>query len=223
MNPEVCVTQDGSLTLYQPSVGECYHSTYGARSESEYIFIDCALKPLGKGIKRVLEVGFGTGLNTLLTWQYAQKEQIPIYYHTLERYPLSETVYQVLIAQWPHREEVLQLEQIHQSSWQKAIQLNPYFTLYKEYGSAEEGGVWSRGEKQFDAIYMDAFSPDKCPELWSQNFLQQLYEVTASGGYLATYCAKGEVRRRLTATGFEVRRTPGPPQGKREILVAYKK
>ena len=72
-----------------------------------------------------------------------------------------------------------------------------------------------------DAVYLDAFSPDVNPELWTSAFLARLYTVTKPGGRLATYSAKGQVRRDLEAVGFAVEKRPGPP-GKREMLVAVK-
>ena len=74
----------------------------------------------------------------------------------------------------------------------------------------------------FDAIYLDAFSPDVNPELWSETFLAGLATALSAGGVLVSYSVKGEVRRRLARLGLEVARHPGPPAGKREMLWARK-
>ncbi|WP_394798240.1 MnmC family methyltransferase [Porphyromonas gingivalis] len=71
--------------------------------------------------------------------------------------------------------------------------------------------------KPIDLIYFDAFSPEAQPELWCEEIFTRIVATCRSGAVLATYCAKGEIRRRLTRAGFHMERLPGPP-GKREIL-----
>ena len=73
-----------------------------------------------------------------------------------------------------------------------------------------------------DVVFFDAFGPDKQPEMWTSSMFRKVADLTASGGILVTYSAKGEVRRRLIAAGFSVERLPGPP-GKREMIRGTKK
>ena len=84
-------TKDGSSSLLHTELNETYHSTHGALQESVYVFIDRGFtEALNQGKKQIsiLEIGFGTGLNALLTLLEAQRIQVNVAYETLEAYPL---------------------------------------------------------------------------------------------------------------------------------------
>ncbi|MDO4691694.1 MAG: tRNA (5-methylaminomethyl-2-thiouridine)(34)-methyltransferase MnmD [Porphyromonadaceae bacterium] len=217
--PSCHLTEDGSLTLYNATLGEHYHSTHGAMQESMHIFIHAGLlfraslddkKPL-----RVLEIGFGTGLNALLSLEQAQLIERPLHYTSLELYPVPKEIYHQLSYQTPHDTPRATLIALHEATWGENYKLNEYFTLRKE--AVDLLAYTPQGE--VDLIYFDAFSPETQAELWSEEIFRRLYEHTAAGAVLVTYCAKGEVRRRLQRAGFVVSRLPGPPD-KREILRA---
>ncbi len=89
---ELRVTGDGSHTLYVPALDEHYHSHFGALTESKHIFIDAGLASLTSKKVSILEVGFGTGLNALLTAMHASDNQVTIHYVTLEKYPLDPSL-----------------------------------------------------------------------------------------------------------------------------------
>ncbi len=234
-------TDDGSATLFVPELNEHYHSTKGARTESQHIFINMGLKASSATSPRVLEIGFGTGLNAWLTLKEAERSGRNIHYTGLELYPLAWqtveqlgyissdeqlTIYRKQSAtgepSTPNEEEqqpaIELFKQLHTSPWEKDVQLTPHFTLRKIETDVNQ---WIT-EKRFDTIYFDAFAPEKQPEMWSQELFNRLYVLLDKGGILTTYCAKGIVRRMLQTTGFTVERLPGPPGGKREILRARK-
>jgi len=77
MYTRLIITSDGSHTLYVPGMDEHYHSHFGALTESLHIFINTGLASLGPGPVTILEVGFGTGLNALLTAIHAEKTKLP--------------------------------------------------------------------------------------------------------------------------------------------------
>lgn len=85
-------TEDGIPTLYLPRMDEHYHSTKGALAEARHVYIDSALRASGKKEINVLEIGFGTGLNTFLTFLESQKKGLRINYTTFELYPLSPDI-----------------------------------------------------------------------------------------------------------------------------------
>lgn len=216
--PQLALTEDGSPTLFAPTVGEHYHSTHGALQESLHIFIRLGLRHRCEaGVKperplRLFEVGLGTGLNTLLTATEAERLSVPIHYYSVERYPLTPEVYgQLAFAGL----DTSLLQAIHTAPWGEDVPLTPYFTLHKLQGDLTE----LRLPHTLDLIYFDAFSPESQPELWEEGIFQSLFDATEAGAVLTTYCAKGVVRRRLQAVGFFVERLPGPP-GKREVLRA---
>lgn len=207
-------TDDGSATLFVPELNEHYHSTKGARTESQHIFIDMGLKASEALAPRILEIGFGTGLNAWLTLEEAERSERNIHYTGLELYPLEWQ----MIAQLDYAANQELFEQLHTAPWQEAVAITPHFTLLKMEVDANK---WQT-EESFDLIYFDAFAPEKQPEMWSQELFNRLYVLLNDGGILTTYCAKGVIRRLLQAAGFIVERLPGPPGGKREILRARK-
>lgn len=217
---EIEKTADGSYTLFVPELDEHYHSVKGALTESEHIFINMGLKHSSATTPRILEIGFGTGLNAFLTSLEAQKEKRNIFYTTIEKYPLDmETIkrldYPELIA--PEESELFY--SIHSVAWNSPQTVSEYFTIEKVEGDFTEYHF----KKGYDIIYFDAFAPEKQPEMWSQELFDNLYEVLNDNGILTTYCAKGVVRRMLQKAGFTVERLAGPPGGKREILRGIKK
>lgn len=219
-------TDDGSATLFVPELDEHYHSTKGARTESQHIFIDMGLKASTAASPRVLEIGFGTGLNAWLTLKEAESSCREVHYTGLELYPLAwEMVEQLGYISSSEQQHAAELfKQLHTAPWEKEIRLTPHFTLLKQETDANLLKAETDINKlsSFDVIYFDAFAPEKQPEMWSQELFNRLYVLLNKDGILTTYCAKGIIRRMLQAAGFIVERLPGPPGGKREILRARK-
>lgn len=212
-------TADGSYTLFVPELNEHYHSVKGALTESEHIFINMGLKHSQIQSPRILEIGFGTGLNAFLTLIEAEKAQRTVYYTTIERYPISDEIVQKL--SYPELicpEKAKEFFTLHQAPWNTDVFISPYLTLNK----INDDFTSYQFSKGYDIIYFDAFAPEKQPEMWSQPLFDNLYECLNKGGILTTYCAKGTVRRMLQSSGFTIERLPGPPEGKREILRATK-
>ena len=212
-------TADGSYTLYVPELDEDYHSVKGALTESQHIFIDMGLKHSTVPSPRILEIGLGTGLNCFLTLLTAEETERHIHYTGIERYPLDmETISKLDYPSLIHKGHETDYFAIHQTPWEKDVELSPWFTLHKLEGDF----TCYTFDKGYDIIYFDAFAPEKQPEMWEQSLFDKLYHVLNEGGILTTYCAKGVVRRMLQTAGFKVERLPGPPGGKREILRATK-
>lgn len=214
MNYELIITEDGSHTLFVPTIDECYHSTHGAVQESRHIFIEAALKQCLKPEISVLEIGFGTGLNAFLTLVEAERVGKRIEYTSLEKYPLAVDKALLLnYADGYSPELKTGFELLQTSSWNRKVSIGPFFTIEKleaDFTQFDFAGM-------YDVVYFDAFSPEKQPEMWSEELFRRIYEHCNPGAILTTYCAKGVVRRAMQAAGFNVERLPGPP-GKREIL-----
>lgn len=216
MKQELLITEDGSHTLQHKELDESYHSIHGAIMESRHVFIEAGLKLFKPTKLRILEVGFGTGLNAYLTLLEAEKHQLSIDYQTLERYPIAVDTaaslnYPALLS--PDRSEAFQL--MHTAPWDAVTQISERFKIEKR----KVDFTLCNFEGNFDLIYFDAFSPDKQPEMWTEKRFQLLYDHCNEGAVLTTYCAKGAVRRALQQAGFTVERIAGPP-GKREMLRA---
>ena len=213
-------TEDGSPTLYNPLFGEHYHSIHGAVQESMHIFIEAGLHSWLKNNStkqslHILEVGFGTGLNALLTALDEQSKELSLHYTSLELYPVQEEMYSQLHFDIKHRDSDKCLQELHSTPWNTAISLqcNPHFTLEKRHCALQEFST----THPIDLIYFDAFSPEAQEELWDEAIFKALYDKSHSGAIIVTYCAKGEVRRRLQRAGWQVERLAGPP-GTREML-----
>ena len=218
-------TEDGSATLFVPELNEHYHSVKGARTESQHIFIDMGLKASTAIQPHILEIGFGTGLNALLTLETAEQEKRPVHYTGIELYPLSWEEVDIL----NYSDNPL-FKELHTTSWNKDVNITPCFTLHKIKGDVNrvisDKQLAVIGEPpanySFDLVYFDAFAPEKQPEMWSEELFRNIYACMNDNGILTTYCAKGVILRLLQAVGFTVERLPGPPGGKREILRATK-
>jgi tRNA U34 5-methylaminomethyl-2-thiouridine-forming methyltransferase MnmC len=217
------ITEDGSHTIYLPEIKETYHSTHGAIRESEHVFIRHGLKyaqQQGKKNIKVFELGFGTGLNALLSWIYAVRNQISINYHTIEAYPLTREDTEVLnyTSLIDAANATDKFDKIHQCAWNEVVGLSPCFQLQK----IEQLMQGFRTDMQFDVCYFDAFAPSKQAEMWEIAVLEKVNNLLVPQGVLVTYCAKGQLKRDLKSLGFEVESLPGPP-GKKEMVRAVKR
>ncbi len=216
---QIVTTSDGSHTLFIPAMDEHYHSVHGAVRESGFIFVNtgfnfCEADPLF-----LFEVGFGTGLNVLLTAMMNLGVKREVHYMSIEKFPLSGDIINSLnYGNFVTGEGKLIFDRIHSCQWNMPCEISDNFTLTKISGDLLTDDI--AGE--FNLIYFDAFGPDKQPEMWSDDVFKKIAAHTLKNGILVTYSAKGEVKRRLRKYGFEVSLLPGPP-GKRQMIRAVKK
>lgn len=223
MKREIIKTADGSSTIYLPELNEHYHSKHGAIQEAQHVFIRMGLSEV---ISRrdpseisILEIGFGTGLNALVTWQEILSKNIAIKYTGVEAYPVSEQ--EVASLNFP--EELSEstgrsfFQRMHAGTWEETHRLTERFTLTKQKKFFTE----IEDQAAYDLIYFDAFGARVQPDLWTEDIFRRMHDSLVPGGILVTYAAKGSVRRAMLEVGFLVERLPGPP-GKREMLRATK-
>ena len=220
MQREIQLTADGSHTLSIPEMNVTYHSHHGAIGESIHVYIEAGLHPLLNDPLQtpihIFEMGFGTGLNALLSLQKAMKHKLPISYTAVELYPLTETgITQINYGHLLNAQT--DFLAIHNCEWEKEIQLNEFFTLKKRKAGLSDVMITQSAH----CIFFDAFSPTVQPELWTREIFEKMYKALAPGGILVTYCSKSEIRRNMTAAGFTVTKIPGP-WGKREMVRAQK-
>lgn len=217
MKVEIIATEDGSHSLFRPDLEETYHSTHGAMAESYHVYIEMGVKKvLEKNLPlKILEVGFGTGLNALLTYvhHFCNKVQ----YHTLEPYPLNKEVVEQL-----NHPSLLNLdrtvfEKMHFSDAEIEVQIDEGF-LFKKYHLKLEDFT---PQQTYTLIYFDAFAPNKQAEMWEKKQFEKLFSLLETGGVLTTYCAQGQFKRTLKEVGFEVYEVAGPPK-KRQMTIAIK-
>ena len=217
MKLELVNTYDGSNSLKNLIINDSYHSKYGAINESKHIFINNGLKRISKKKIRVLEIGFGTGLNALLTQLYCDKKEQNIIYHTIDNLPLKKDTYSSL-----NYCDQLKIDKdiflkIHNSLWENEIELSNFFVLKKINCDFTK----KLFNEKYDLIYFDAFSPSKQPEMWVLDNFKKLYNCLNRNGVLITYSSKGDVKRTIKEVGFNVFSVEGPT-GKKEITLACK-
>ena len=214
------LTEDGSHTISIPDWKVTYHSKHGAVLESMHIFIDAGLKYLqANQLKEIsiLEIGFGTGLNALLT--FIESGNTTIYYESLEPYPLNQDTARQLnyCSQLGKNDLESTFDMLHQSGWNLEIQVTANFTFLKQQADV----LNFETSRKYDLIYFDVFAPEIQPELWTTEIFTRLFNCTKEMGILLTYCSKTSVRKNMQSAGFIVQKIQGP-KGKREIVRAIK-
>jgi len=211
----IITTRDGSNTLFSRSLNATYHSVYGAVAESKHVFIQNGLRTQSERPDiNILEFGFGTGLNAFLAYLFALNLEKSVTYTGIEAFPIDVGVarkldYPYYLA-YPEEGDIFL--RMHEED---SFSSGPF--TFNKIGSPIDiltGSV-------YDCIFFDAFAPGAQPDLWDQSVFEVLFTLTSKGGCLVTYCAQGDVRRRLISAGYEVERISGPP-GKREMLRAVK-
>lgn len=217
MNNKIVITNDGSHSIFNSEINETYHSKHGAIVEAEHVFIKNGFSKINKNELNILEIGFGTGLNALLTSHKAVQKNIKVNYHTMELFPIKKESYTKL-----NFTDLIGIEKesflnLHEKAWGEECKINDFFTLNKSKSDLEN----YTSNTKFDVIYFDAFSPEKQPELWTKNIFKKMYKYLKEDGFLVTYCAKGVVKRTMQAVGFKVIALDGPP-GKRQMTRAEK-
>ena len=224
MKREIIITGDGSHSISVPELNVAYHSVHGAIQESMHVFIKAGLIDSQLlehiGVHHILEIGFGTGLNALLTLIEADKHKNRIYYTAIEPFPMSEDETaqlnycdQLNIPQYKRH-----FKRLHECGWEEMYEISEYFRLTKINSTL----VDYSSDEQFSVIYFDAFAPNAQPELWTKEIFEKMNKLLLPGGILVTYCSKGDVKRAMIAAGFEVEKLKGPLR-KREMLRAIKK
>lgn len=220
MQKFIQITEDGSHTIQIPEIGVTYHSMHGAIAESRHVYIEAGLTYLlqeqNHAELSILEMGFGTGLNALLSLQWAIKNSISINYTAIESDPLNQAEYTALnygdFLQMSH-----ELLALHDAEWNLPIRINELFRLEKQHVDLREFET----EQKFNCVFFDAFSPVEQPELWTTEIFQKIYAMLLPGAILVTYCSKSVVRRAMQEAGFQVTKIPGP-RGKREMVRAIR-
>ncbi|HYK75824.1 MAG TPA: tRNA (5-methylaminomethyl-2-thiouridine)(34)-methyltransferase MnmD [Daejeonella sp.] len=215
-------TADGSNTFFNAEVGEHYHSRHGALQEALHVFVKSGLEYFiaDQDVQEVsiLEVGFGTGLNFLLSAGFCTHKNIKLNYTGIEAYPLPPE----LISQTGYQEYVPQslwaaFLQNYPAALQQAVTLNTPCTLQISPCKLMD----FNSQKQFDVLYFDAFAAIHQPEMWTDEALKHITSFLKPGGVFVTYAITGNLKRIMKALKFSIEKAPGAP-GKREMLRAVK-
>lgn len=220
MDRKIIVTEDKSKTLLIPALNETYHSVHGALNEALHIYVETGFNFLSSNNKiNIFEMGFGTGLNALVTLAAAIESGTVVNYHTIEKYPITaEEIKALDFNAVDALKNASYYNDLHELSWNKNHTINDHFSFQKTNGDILHTTL---PDSFYDLIYYDAFGPPTQPDLWTESVMHKMYKTLKPGGILVTYCAQGQFKRNLKAAGFVVTNLPGPA-GKREITRAFK-
>lgn len=220
-NLAIITTSDGSHSLLNKSLNETYHSHHGAIQESEHVFISSGLnfwlnRNNPQSI-RILEIGFGTGLNALLTWAYMKDRPCQVDYVSLEANPLGREIWSNL--NYADKLNMCdEFKSLHEAAWDHYFHAQTNVKILKQHTTLQQVTL---EPLRYDLIYYDAFAPNKQPEMWELVMLEKTVRAMSVGGAFVTYCAKGQVKRDLLKLGLTVETLAGPP-GKKEMIRALK-
>ncbi len=213
-------TADGSNTLFNQEIGEHYHSAHGALQESKHVFMGAGLQYIAQEAKEIniLEVGFGTGLNFLLSFAHSEENHLKLKYTGIEAYPLAKDVieqtgYHAYVNQniWDNFIHHYEKSLVQSQTLSSLCELEIAHTTLNDFKS----------DLKFDLIYYDAFSVQHQPEMWTNEIIAHSCSFLKIGGVFVTYAITGNLKRALKACGMTIEKLPGAP-GKREMLRATK-
>lgn len=219
---EFVTTGDGSKTLFNEQIGECYHSKHGAVQESKHVFIHTGLDYYIQQHQlrkvAILEVGFGTGLNFTQTLAYIADKQVEIDYVGIEGFPLPlEVIQEIGYEDFVSEEDWKNYISHYKDALTGTMQINTQTQLHIDHTLLMN----FNSNKIFDIVYFDAFAAVHQPEMWSDEALAHVAKFIKPGGVFVTYAITGNLKRSMKALGFTIEKAPGAP-GKREMLRATK-
>lgn len=220
MKHEIIITKDGSSSIYIPELDETYHSKFGAIQEAKHVFIKNGLDLFDDSSEIfILEIGFGTGLNALITMLEAEKHNLKVNYVGVEAFPIAlDEISQLnYVEQLQASDKKADFEKIHTSNWEEEIEINSNFTFTKR----KQFFADITDTNTFDLIYFDAFGFTVQPDLWNETIFEIMYKSLKKRGLLTTYACRTSIKNAMQHAGFQTLKLPGAP-GKREMLRALK-
>lgn len=209
-------TGDGSFSLHSSRFGEAFHNSAGALNEAQAKFrLPAQLHRFHDGQPlRILDVCVGLGYNTAVALEAIPTPSPAVQWWGLEldRRPLQLALEQPNFCALWSADVLKRLIAIRDTAgWcsedSQGMQL---------WGDARRTLTMIPADMRFDLILQDAFSPQRCPELWSEEFLTALAGRLAAGGRLLTYSRSAAVRASLQRCNlrlFSLLQAPGERSG----------
>ena len=197
------ITKDGSISFRSEKFNENFHSKAGAYYETKNKFINPSrLKRFQNKSINALDICFGIGYNSALLFENLEIELSTLNWYGLEidkrplNYALTDKKFNKL---WSPK-----VIEILNSLNSKGLYKHKNFDCKLMIGDARKEILNLPKEVSFDLIFLDGFSPQKCPEIWSYEFLSQLRNKIKYDGYLITYTSAAAIRKSLKNLGFNI-------------------
>ena len=214
-------------TPYSPRFGDRYHSENGGLDQARRVFLaGCGLPAAWAGQPqwRILETGFGFGLNFLVTWAAWRADPARptlLHFVSTEAWPVSAA--DLLRATSTHPDLAPLAAELHQQWWGllpgvHRLRFDEGRVLLTLYVGDTQAMLRTQS-LVVDSIFLDGFSPQRNPDIWNLHTLKAVARCCRRGTQLATWIIARAVRDALAQCGFEVSRKPGVPP-KRDNLHA---
>ena len=215
---------------YSPDFDDIYYSSAGSREEAEHVFLKNNNLPerfQDEGQFIIAEAGFGFGLNFVLTlqaWHHHAEEDACLHYIGIEKYPVSPDDIRRLSKNWPdltvYFDELLAVYPPPIVGHHARTLFNG--RVYLHFIFMDVIDALKYDQFNADAWYLDGFSPQKNPDLWSEQVFSLVAQNSKPNATLSTYTSAGSVRRGLITAGFDVNKVKGHGN-KREMITAVLK
>ncbi|MCK4981527.1 MAG: hypothetical protein KAS17_01320 [Victivallaceae bacterium] len=212
-------TDDGSPSLYHPKYRQHFHTLAGARSEAEKKFVEAVhLRKLLKKRKsiKLLDIGFGLGYNAVAAVNAAEAVKAG----KLQITTLENDI-QVLNAALNLFEENSLHRTILKSLLDTGSWRGDFAEIVLQVGDARNSLLELK--EIFDCIFMDGFSPDKNPELWTYDFIRELSRFLSKKGLIVTYSSAYPVRGAMLRCGLHVGQTGAFGRKRSGTIAAFEK
>jgi len=197
------LTKDGSYSLRSVFFQENFHSLIGALEETKSKFTATSnLQRFKDKSLNVLDICFGLGYNSasLIDELIKQKSYLNLYALEIDKKPLEYSLSnESFLKLWSPK-----VKEIFESLYRKDYFQDQFFKCSVLWGDAREKIKFMPSSIKFDLIYLDGFSPQKCPQVWTVEFLSKVSEKLNSQGYLITYSSSAAVRKTLRNLGLEI-------------------
>ncbi|MDC1375844.1 tRNA (5-methylaminomethyl-2-thiouridine)(34)-methyltransferase MnmD [bacterium] len=216
------------LGIYSNLYGDIFFDKTDAIKESEHVYIKTnklASRFKKKSNYTIAELGFGTGLNFLLTWKLwlqIKTSKSTLTYISFESAPLTRIDLlrvHALFKELTHLSKILlkKLPPLYQGTHRISLELGNVnlIIIYDDFLSLTNFNF------KVDTWYLDGFSPKKNPHAWSDKLFKEIYRCTNFNGTLSTFTVAGNIRRSLLKNNFTVLKNRGVGN-KKEILYASK-
>ena len=209
-------TKDSSVTFHNEDFDESYHCLAGAASEARIKFVEpCKISELAKSEHiNILDICFGLGYNSAAAIDAALKSNpnCKVNIIGLENDEKLFELIKMLKTPFKCYNIIQKLDKFNLLVIDRNIQIKILL------GDARV--KIKKINKTFDAVFLDPFSPKKCPELWTIDFLKDVKNVMKPSSILATYSCATHVRDKLRELGFKVK--DGPIFGRKSASTTAK-